>query len=167
MIEAWLLIAASLLVLSGVAKVIDPAPTSGALAAARLPAGDAIVRLVGVTEVAVALVGVVVGGPALVGMAVVYGSFAWFIAIALHRDLPIRSCGCFGRADTPPTVGHLLFNALSMGAALGGALGGTVPVAVLRDQPLAGVPYLGFVAIGVWVVYLLLAELPQVGARRR
>ena len=31
----------------------------------------------------------------------------------------------------------------------------------LRDQPLAGIPYLGFVGVGVYALYLLLAELPQ------
>jgi hypothetical protein len=35
-------------------------------------------------------------------------------------------------------------------------------VSVLGDQPLAGLPYLGFLAIGTYAAYLMLTALPVV-----
>lgn len=167
MLEAWFFIAAALLVLSGGSKVVDPAPTRGALAATRLPSGPWTAAAIGVVEIVAGIGGVVIGGWWAVAVGVVYLGFAGFVGYALARRIPIQSCGCFGRTDTPPTAGHLAFNTISAGVAAGIAIGGTTPLAVLGDQPLWGIPYLGFVLLGVWVVYLLLAELPRLRTAAR
>lgn len=167
MLQAWYFIAAALLVLSGGSKLIDPAPTQGALRTAGLPAGSWTAPALGTLEIVAAIAGTILGGPASAVVGVLYLSFAVFVAIALKRELPLQSCGCFGRDDTPPTRGHLLFNTVSAVAAFGVAAGGESPFALLADQPLAALPYAAFVALGVWVVYLLLAELPQTLAAGR
>lgn len=164
MLEAWFFIAAALLVISGGSKLIDPAPTRGALAAANLPSGAWTSPLIGLSEIAAGIAGTVSGGTASVTVGIIYLGFAGFVALALFRDLPIQSCGCFGRADTPPTRGHLVFNLVSGTVAVAIAAIGRIPIDTLSDQPLAAVPYMGFVAVGVWVVYLLLAELPTLKA---
>jgi uncharacterized membrane protein YphA (DoxX/SURF4 family) len=166
-LEAWFFIAAALLVISGGSKLIDPAPTRGALAAADLPSGAWTAPVVGVIEIAAGIAGTVFGGPASMAVGIVYLGFAGFVALALLRRLPIQSCGCFGRPDTPPTWGHLVFNVISAAGAFALAVTGRIPLDTLTDQPLAAVPYLGFVALGVWVVYLLLAELPTLRVRPR
>lgn len=160
-LEGWFFIAAALLVLSGGYKIYDPAPTVGALTAGRLPSGRWAAYTLGTVEIVAALAGTVMGGAASLTVAAVYLAFAAFVAYALLRRLPLQSCGCFGKADTPPTWGHLVFNLFSAGVAGAIATKATAPIEVLADQPLAGVPYLAFVGLGVWVVYLLLTELPQ------
>lgn len=161
MLEAWFFIAAALLILSGGSKIYDPAPTAGALAAAGIPGGNGAAYILGLAEIAAALTGTVLGGWASLSVAAIYAAFAAFVAYALLRRIPLQSCGCFGKRDTPPTWGHLTFNLLSAGAAVGVAATSTHPIDVLSRQPLWGLPYLGFVALGVWVVYLLLTELPR------
>lgn len=162
MLEAWFFIAAALLVMSGGSKLVDPAPTRGALETAGLPHGPWTAPLLGIVEIGAAVTGTILGGWVSGLVAAVYAGFAGFVAYALVRDVPLQSCGCFGRTNTPPTWGHLVFNLTAVAAAVGVAIGGGVPLDVLFDQPLMGIPYLGFVGIGVWVVYLLLAELPRV-----
>lgn len=160
-LEAWFFIAAALLLVSGGSKFVDPAPTRGALQATGLPAFDWAVYLIGTAEIAAALTGTVLGGWTSLGVALTYLGFAGFVAYALLRRIPLQSCGCFGKADTPPTWGHLVFNVVSAGVAIGVAVTGTEPLGILAGQPLGAVLYLAFVAIGVWVVYLLLTELPR------
>jgi hypothetical protein len=160
-LEAWFFIAAALLVVSGGAKLWDPAPTRGALQASGLPSGAWTAPTLGIVEIAAGIAGTVLGGVASFGVAAIYLAFAGFVAYALVRKIPIQSCGCFGKADTPPSWLHLGFNVLSAAAASGVALSRRPPVDVLGDQPLWGIPYLGFVALGVWTVYLLLTELPR------
>ncbi len=160
MLEGWFFIAAALLMVSGGMKLVDPAPTRGALKAAGLPAGRWAVFTLGFAEITAAAAGLVVGAWAAGAVVLVYSGFAGFVAYALWRRLPLASCGCFGKADTPPTLGHVVFNLVSAAAAAGIVVTGRVPVDVLADQPLWGLPYLGYVAVGVAVVYLLLAELP-------
>lgn len=95
-------------------------------------------------------------------LALTYLGFAGFVAFALVRDLPLQSCGCFGRDDTQPTWLHVAVNISAAAAGIWIAVARTGDLLVtLGEQPLAGVPYLGFVGIGVYALYLLLAELPQ------
>ena len=55
-------------------------------------------------------------------VAVSYVGFAGVTVLALVRHLPIDSCGCLGRMETPPSWRHLLV----LGAAAAGALGAAV-----------------------------------------
>ncbi len=159
----WSHLSATLLLISGGAKLVDPDPTSGALRAAGLPASRWAVAALGLWEIAagsLALgVGGVIGGSALFAT---YAAFAGFIIYALKSGLPIQSCGCFGRSDTPPSMSHVAVNLLAAGSGLWlSIVGGGDLLTVLVDQPLGGVPYVGLIAVGVYALYLLLAELPK------
>jgi len=173
---AWagpFLIATLLLAGAGVAKVLDPAPTTGALRRSGLPVGPVAVRVGGAVEVLIAVVAAVGGArvPALL-VAASYLVFTAFVALALVRHLPIGSCGCFGRVDTPPSVLHLVVNvgaavaAIAVATGAGGGLGG-----VLAAQPLAGVPFVLLVVVGAYAAFTALTVVPQLrtmrAARRR
>lgn len=94
-------------------------------------------------------------------MAILYGGFGFFVAFALRRRIPISSCGCFGKVDTPPSLVHLFLNAAGLVGGVWAALTHSPSlVSVLGDQPLAGLPYLGFLAAGTYATYLLLTALP-------
>jgi uncharacterized membrane protein YphA (DoxX/SURF4 family) len=159
----WSHLSAALLLISGGTKLVDPDPTTGAMRAAGLPASRWVTAALGLWEIfagSLALTfGGTVGGSALF---VTYAGFAGFIGYALKNRLPIQSCGCFGRVDTPPSAAHVGVNLI---AALSGLwlvfAGGGDLVTTLADQPLSGVPYVGFIAAGVYGLYLLLAELPR------
>lgn len=55
-------------------------------------------------------------------VALSYLGFAVVTVLALVRDLPIDSCGCLGRLETPPSWRHLLV----VGPVAVGALGATI-----------------------------------------
>jgi len=167
--EGWFFVAATLLAVAGVAKTRDPSQTQGALAAAALPSGRVATMALGVAETVAGIFGLIVGG-GLGGLivAVFYTGFAWFVVVALHRGLPLQSCGCFGRSDIAPSPLHVVVNLLGAAGAMGYALSEAPSLpAVLADQPARGVPYLAFVAVGVTALYLIFVELPRLGALAR
>lgn len=158
--QALATMALGLLGVSGVAKLVDPEPTTGAMQAARLPYSNVVSRALGASEVLVATGALVSGGVFVIGAAGFYLAFGVFTIVALARDIPLQSCGCFGRVDTPPTVVHVAFNtssALALAA---------LPILDLGPFPW-GMPlielalYGSFAGLGVWASYLLLARLPQ------
>lgn len=160
--EALTAIGAALLLLTGGAKLFDPDPTAGALRAAGLPSGTWAARLLGGVEIVVALPALAWGGVWAGGVGALYLAFAGFVGWALVRGIPLQSCGCFGRADTPPTILHVAFNtSIAIGAFAAAAVGGDGVVAVVADQPWFGLPYLGYLGLGVYLSYLVLAELPR------
>lgn len=159
----WSHLCAALLIISGGSKLVDPEPTRGALAATGLPSTTAVAMALGVWELVAGTVCLVFGG--VVGgslLSLTYLGFAGFVVFALARDLPIQSCGCFGRDDTPPTWVHVAvnFSGAAAGAWIAVSGGGDLP-STLGSQPLAGLPYLGLAGIGVYALYLLLAEMPR------
>lgn len=91
----------------------------GALGALGIAVGDRGVRVVAIAEVALGALALAVSG-ALVALAVAvsYACFALVVVVALVRQLPIDSCGCLGRLETPPGGRHLV----AIGVALVGAL---------------------------------------------
>lgn len=126
--------AASLLLFAaGGAKVADPTRTAGALAALGWVVPPAVVRLGALAEAALGAAGVVMGGPAVAALvALSYAGFAGFVALALRSGTPVGTCGCFGRADTPPRAAHVVADlALAAGAAVAAA---TDPVPLV-DAP--------------------------------
>src|SRR6476469_1685085 len=91
------LAAALLLVVAGVAKAIDPLSLVRALRAA----------------------GLTIRAPVLMrfvrAVAASYAGFTLFVLQALRTGSPLASCGCFGKADTPPTRLHaIVTGALAM-----------------------------------------------------
>ncbi len=156
-----------LLMIAGVQKVADPAPTAGALRSAGIRSGPLFVRLLGSAEIAVAIAFLVAGGSwAAASGALFYAGFAGFVLLALSRDIPISSCGCFGKTDTPPSVAHVALNLGSVGIL---ALAAIIPL-----QPMGGlvdasagvvVPYVVAVGATVYLLYGMLTALPLVGKR--
>lgn len=156
------LIAALVLALAGARKLVDPAPTRGALRQMGLPWRGPIVPIMAVAEIATAVTAVIVGSAwAAAALAAWYLGFTVFVLVALRREVPLASCGCLGSPDTPPTIGHVVVDALFAAVALAVALDPLGSIGdVLADQPWSGVPLLLWVGVGTYVVYLVLAVLP-------
>ncbi|MCW2549516.1 MAG: hypothetical protein JWN96_3976 [Mycobacterium sp.] len=157
---------ALLLILAGVAKAVRPLPTVRALRSVNLPSSKVAVRLLGAGESALALValfasGRIVGSITAALVAVSYASFAAFVFYARARGGTISSCGCFGKADSPPTAAHIVVNLVAAGVA-GVAAGrpGRSPLAELAHSPGAGVPLTALVLVTTGLAYLALAEWP-------
>ncbi len=158
------LAAAGLLVVAGVPKLRDPAPLVRALRSVGLPAGGALVRALAAVEVAVGLSALAAPGHltgALVALA--YAAFTGFVALALARGGVLASCGCFGRADTPPTRSHLLVTAVLTVSA---AVVAWAPPASLWTQvgaaPALGATLVGLAALVGALAYVVIAVLPAV-----
>ena len=163
-LEGWFFLSAALLLVSGGAKLADPAPTSGALRLAGLASSIGVVYALAVAEVATGASALMFGGR-WTGWAtsILYGAFGSFVAFALSRSIPIASCGCFGKVDTPPTLTHVFLNVAGLVGGMWAGLTHSPSIAsVLGGQPLSGVPYLLFLATGTYAAYLLLTALPVV-----
>jgi hypothetical protein len=159
-------VAATLLVAAGAMKVVDPVNTVGALRRAGLPVHPLVVRVGGGVEVAIGVVAVLTGAalPALL-VAASYAAFTGFVVVALVRHLPIGSCGCFGKTDTPPSVLHVVVNGGAIVSAVAVALGPGGGIGdVLADQPLLGLPFLALVAIATYAAFIALTLVPQLRA---
>jgi methylamine utilization protein MauE len=156
-------IATCLLAVAGFAKMADPLATAGALGALRLPHHRWMVRVGGGTEGILAVAALVTGNAALAGfVALSYLAFAVFVVAALRAGVPISTCGCFGKIDTPPHPLHVMINLLAAGTAVGLAVDGGTPIMdVLADQPLAGVPFVLLVVVGVGAAALAMSALPR------
>jgi hypothetical protein len=160
-------VAAILLAAGGIAKFHRPDPTAVALGAVGLPRSVALVRAFGAVE------GVVGAGALTLGHAVFalfvgvsYLAFALFVLVALARNGPVSSCGCFGEPDTPATAVHVALDAAAAAVAFAVAAGGGSDwVSLLRDQPLAGVPFVLLSAVGAYLGYVVLTVLPTVSSR--
>ncbi len=150
----------SLLGASGVAKVLDPNPTSGALRAAGLPSSNLLSRVLGVAEIAAGVLGLALGGTVLFAASALYLAFALFTLAAIRGRIPLQSCGCFGRDDTPPSVIHVAYNGVA-----------AITLGWMAATGAAAFPwYLGwleaalfalFAALGAYASFLLLARLPM------
>lgn len=161
-------IAIALLAAAGITKVRDPRDTVGALARSGLVVPPVAVRGLAAFEVGLAAAALATGsrtGATLVGLS--YVAFAVFVAQARVRHLPIGSCGCFGRLETPPTVGHLLVNLGCALAALGAAAAGPTAWLGLGDlDPAAAVTVAALVVAGVTLAAVLVTVVPRrTGAR--
>jgi hypothetical protein len=153
-------VALILLAASGASKIVEPDPTRGAMAAARLPSSRTISRGLGLFEILSGVVGLALGGRWLAPAIVVYLGFLVFTIIAVRQRLPIQSCGCFGREDTPPTTAHVVFNAMAAVSLTATALMSGSPVP-WSSQPIELAIYLLFALLGAYLAYLLMAQLPS------
>ena len=165
------LIAAVLLAAAGVAKTIDPTMTVGALRKFGIPVSSAAVRGLGAIEAVLALAAAITGARGLVlAVAGSYVVFSAFVVTARVRRLPIGSCGCFGRVDTPPSWLHVAINLAAAASAVGvAARDGGGLASTLDTQPLAGLPFLALIAVGTYAAFTALTVVPQlamVSARR-
>lgn len=159
--QAVATIALGLLAASGVAKLADPDPTTGAMASARLPSSPLLSRTLGVAEVVVAISALASGVSAAVGAAaLLYLAFAVFTFAAVRNRIPLQSCGCFGREDTPPNVIHVVYNVVSALALIVLVVAGLSPIEWAMPT-IELILYLTFTVIGVFASYLLMTRLPQ------
>ena len=157
----------ALLALAGIQKIADPKPTQGALEASGLPGSRLIVFSLGGAEVATGVSGIAIGGPlpAAVGFCF-YIAFALFVGNALARNLPIRSCGCLGATETPPSTVHVVVNLV---AAMTTALGVFAPVDLLAGISTLtigeSVAFAIFTLAVVYLIYGVLTVLPLTSRR--
>ena len=162
------LASAALLVAAGGAKLIDPLPLVRALRSARLPAPRLAVRTAAAAEVLVGAAAVLLGSrSAAVAVALSYAVFTGFVLLARRRGGVLASCGCFGRADTPPTTTHVVVTGAL--ALVAGAVA-VRPLGTLGDllaaQPLGGLGLLVASAAVAVTAYLVLALLPLLQVAR-
>ena len=107
----------------GALKLVDPSGTVGALRALGLPLATNRVRVLAGVEVILGMLAWSVSSGVLsVLVALSYAAFFGVTTVALVRRLPIDSCGCLGRLETPPSWRHLVV----LGLGFLGALGVTV-----------------------------------------
>ena len=158
------LAAAGLLALAAPGKLLRPALTAHALRQLGLPGSALLVRLLGVGELALAAaVWLAPSRAVLALLALAYAAFAGFVAGALRRGTALSSCGCFGRADTPPTRVHLGVVTAAALLALAAAVTGSASIGgVVAEGPAYGLPLLAAVAVSVWLAWAALAVLPRV-----
>lgn len=150
--------AALLLVAGGAPKAWAPGDTARALRGLRLPVTPLVVRALGVAEAASGGAFLVSPGRATAAViAAWYAVFAAVVALALRSDRPLATCGCFGRAETPPTVAHLL---LVVAASVTTAAFALAPAtSLLAGQPALGLPFIAFTALTAWFGYLMMSRL--------
>lgn len=147
--------AAALLVLAGAQKLRDPLPLVRAARSVSLSVPATLVRAGAALEAAVGLATLLDGSRwTALAVAASYAGFTAFVVLALLRKGILASCGCFGRADTPPTVLHaVVTGGLSLAATTGAP--GALPVTATALVTTAAVALTG---------YLVLAVLPTVRA---
>lgn len=158
---AWAALA--LLVIAGAPKVVKPYDLMRALRLAGLRVPHVVVRVFGAVEALIGVVGLLTGNRLLLALAALsYLGFAGFVGYALTRKTPLSSCGCFGKADTPPTRLHVVVVAtfaLLLGVtAVGSGPAGLIPM--LGSEPGVALATLGYAALICWFAYLALAVLP-------
>ena len=161
---------ALLLGVAGGMKALQPLSTVRALRSAGLPATALLVRTLGAGEVIVAVAAWAVAGPVPAALvAVSYAAFAGFVLYARARGASISSCGCFGKADTPPTMSHVVVNLGAACIAIAAAVWpARSPLGELSGSPDAGVPLALLILVVAALAYLALAEWPRlVGVLRQ
>ena len=153
---------ATLLGLAGLGKLRRPAPTATVLRVLGLPGSDLLVRGGAAVEVVIAAGAVAFGDRVFAGLlGASYLGFAAFVLVAMRRQVPLSSCGCFGRTDTPPSAVHVVVDLAFAGVAGAVAVGPVGDLSqVLDGQPLLGVPFLALTAVSVALAYLSLTVLP-------
>jgi hypothetical protein len=127
-------IAVVLLLAAGIAKLIEPRDTAGALQRSGLRVPTVAVRAGAAFEVGLALAALAAGtrtAAAVVGLS--YLVFTVFVVQALVRRVPVGSCGCFGRVETPPSVWHVVVNLGCAVAAIGATVVGPTTWLGLAD----------------------------------
>jgi DoxX len=161
---AWtapLLVASALLAIAGAPKVLDPRNTSGALRSVGVRVPPVMVRLFGAGETALGIATFVTGARPLAALVTLsYAAFSVFLVVALRKGGAISSCGCLGRADTPPTRSHLAVTAGLMVTSLLAASSGADGLSTIgwSTQTFTA---LGFATLGGWLVWLVFTALPH------
>jgi hypothetical protein len=152
------LAACALLAWSGVNKLARPAATRVAARAIGLPSSARAVRGLGACELLAAILGIAFGGWCALLVAIAYAGLT-LVSLRLLSHAPDAPCGCLGTAAAPVSRAHVALNLCASFIALGAAFGGS-PLAVLGDQPLAGLPFIALVLCATWLATLTVDALP-------
>ncbi|HET6817380.1 MAG TPA: MauE/DoxX family redox-associated membrane protein [Mycobacteriales bacterium] len=165
---AWtapLLVASALLAVAGAPKAVDPTNTVGALRSVGRRVPPLWVRIFGAAESALGVAALVSGAPAVTLLvALSYAGFSVFLLVALRSGGAVSSCGCLGRADTPPTRSHLAVTsslALSCVIAAFSGAGGLASI----GWSAASVATVAFAVLASWLVWLVFTALPNLSAK--
>jgi len=154
-------IATVVLVVGGVFKLRDPAPTHEMLRALSLPPSNLVARVLGASEVVLGGAALLVGGPWLAaGVAVTFTAFA-AVSLRLLRSGGATSCGCFGSRSAPPSILHVGANAVVALVALGAAMTSTTGLWVARGEIDGGLAMLALVGVGTWLTIAVMTVLPD------
>jgi hypothetical protein len=151
------------------AKVLDPTTTVGALRAAGVAARDAMVRAGALVELGVALAVLVSGARvALVTLGLSYLGFTLFVVLALRSRRPLATCGCVGRADSPPSRIHVVLDALAAAVLVAAAVVGVdAPARVVTSVAVPeAVTFVLLVATGAALFGAAITTLPVLLALR-
>jgi hypothetical protein len=155
-----------LLAVAGVPKVREPGDLVRAVRSVGMPVGRRAVRAFAAVEVVIAVAALAAPNRLTAALlAAMYAGFTAFVVAALRRGGVLSSCGCFGKADTPPTRAHALVTGAASGTALLVALDppGAGAWSALRDSGTLAVA--GLVALVTLVGFLawqVMAVLPSV-----
>jgi hypothetical protein len=157
------LTAALLLAFAGAAKAVEPAMTVGALRALGLPSSSTWVRLGATAELLLGLLAAAAGWAWVWWLvAASYLAFAAFVVAALRAGTMLGSCGCLGREDTPPHAVHVVVDvALAATAAASAVVGVGAPLDAIADAPARGSVVAGLSVLSVFVLYVVLVDLPR------
>jgi hypothetical protein len=164
LVGALLAVAAGVLVVAGLAKLLHPAAAAAALAATGLPGGAVAVRAAAAVEVGVGLLSLLrPTAAACIALAVVYLGLAAFVRRAWRAPEPPASCGCAGSdRESPPHPLHAAIDLLLGAAGVTAALTSpTAPLDLAAGPAEAVVLVLGLGA-AVALVLAALETLPAV-----
>ncbi len=153
------MIAAGLAIVAGAAKWARPSPAVEALRAVGWTfVGAVLVRVGAALEVALGVTALAGWAPAMIGLGLTYLGFAAFVVVARAHPA-VRSCGCLGERDAPPSWRHVGVDAGLAAGCFGAAVAGVPDLgSVLAKQPLAGVPFGLVVVTGVWLASVVVAH---------
>jgi hypothetical protein len=114
------LVVAVVLVVSGAAKIAAPSSAAAMLSAVvgRTVAPN-VGRIVGGAEIALGAIALGGWRPAAIALGVAYALFAVVAEVARRRG--VASCGCFGAAEAPPGLTHVVLDVASAAAAFAAA----------------------------------------------
>jgi hypothetical protein len=150
---------AALLIVSGIPKLRRPQGTVVALHSVGVSwIGATGARALTVAEIMLGVAAIAVGGRwADTGVALLYLGFSAFLVVALRGST--ASCGCTGRANTPPTVAHLVMTVMfaacgAAAAAVGGNTG--IMAFVQAAHPARSVTILCYAALVTWLGWAIL-----------
>lgn len=143
-----------LLVVTGLAKLRRPEETGRALAAFGLPSQRLTGSVVGFVETTLGTAALLIGGATLfMAQGLLYLGFVIWVMAALRHDVPLASCGCLGRPDTPPYWGHVVLDLLAMGVSIGAALQTAGPLPITTSlETLAHIVVVTVGALLAWAV---------------
>ena len=156
-------IAAGLLALAGASKALRPSDTATAVRGVGIRVPTWLVRIGGLAELVIGVLALVTGSAVVAALvAASYVVFAVFVTVALVRHLPIATCGCFGKADSPPSLVHVGVDVAAALAAVTIAVDpGLAPIDLLDQDVLESVAYGVLVVIGIAAAGLAVTLLPR------